>query len=78
MDQVETMRQKVKRYIDNADESIIKMIYAMMETDVDSDWWKNMPDNIKEDVAAALQESESEILTSHETIQKRYQKWLVK
>jgi len=78
MGQVETMRQKVKRYIDNADESIIKMIYAMMEADVDSDWWGNMPDNIKEDVAAALQESESGILTSHETIQKRYQKWLVK
>lgn len=72
------MRQQVKKYIDTADVKVVKMVHAMLEVDAYNDWWSTLPDNIREDVEAALTESENEALIPHEDIQKRYQKWLVK
>jgi hypothetical protein len=78
MNQVKAMRQEVKKYIDTADEKVVKMIHAMLEVDSDNGWWNSMPDEVKTDVEAALLESESGKTVPHEEIQKRYQKWLAK
>lgn len=71
------MRQEVKKYIDTADEKVVKMIHAMLEVDSDNDWWNNMPDEVKADFEIARQESENGETIPHEEIQKRYKKWLV-
>lgn len=72
------MRRDVKKYIDTADEKVVKMVHAMLEVDSENDWWDSMPDNMKKDVDVALTESEKGKVTPHEEMQKRYQKWLVK
>ncbi len=72
------MRQEVKKYIDTADEKVVKMMHAMLEVDADNDWWSSMPDNIKADAEAALSESEKGKVTPHSDIQKRYKKWIAK
>jgi predicted transcriptional regulator len=78
MDTVKIMRQEVKKYIETADEKVVKMMHAMLEVDADSDWWDIMPEKVKADVEAALLESEKGQVTPHEEIQKRYKKWLAK
>lgn len=78
MNPVKVMRQEVKKYIDTADEKVVKMIHAMLEVDSDTGWWNSIPDNVKADVEAAIQESENGDTIPHEEIQKRYQKWLAK
>jgi hypothetical protein len=78
MDTVKTMRQQVKKYIDTADAKVVKMMHAMLEVDADNDWWDAMPDNVKANVAAALEESEKGQTIPHAEIQKRYKKWLAK
>lgn len=78
MNSVKVMRQEVKKYIDTADEKVVKMIHAMLEVDSDAGWWDSMPDAVKADVEAALEESESGKTIPHEEIQKRYQRWLAK
>ena len=78
MDAVKQMRLEVKRYIDTADEKVVKMMHAMLEVNADEDWWESMPDNVKADVEAALSESDKGELIPHEEIKKRYQKWLAK
>ena len=37
------MRNKVKKYIDEADDHVVKMIYSMLETDRSDDWWDDLP-----------------------------------
>jgi hypothetical protein len=69
MDTLKIMRQEVKKHIDTADEKVVKMMHAMLEVDSDNDWWSGMPDSIKEDVEAALTESEKGEVIPHEEIQ---------
>lgn len=72
------MRQEVKKYIDTADLKVIKMMHAMLEVDADNDWWDTVPDKVKADVEAALNESEKGQVIPHAEIQKRYKKWFAK
>lgn len=78
MSSVNAMRRDVKKYIDTADEKVVKMVHAMLEVDAENDWWDGMPDNVKKDVEIALAESEKGAVIPHEEIQKRYKKWLAK
>ncbi len=72
------MRQEVKKYIDTADEKVVKMMHAMLEVDADNDWWNTMPDKVRADVEVALSESENGQVVPHAEIQKRYKKWIAK
>ncbi len=78
MDSLDLMREEVKKYIETADEKVVKMMHAMLEVNADEDWWDTMPDNVKADVEAALSEADKGELIPHEEIKKRYQKWLAK
>ena len=78
MEPLELMREEVKKYIETADEKVVKMMHAMLEVDADQDWWDTMPGNVKADVEAALSEAQKGNVIPHEEIKKRYQKWLAK
>lgn len=78
MDSVDLMREEVKKYIETADEKVVKMMHAMLEVNADEDWWDTMPDNVKADVEAALSEADKGELIPHEEIKKRYEKWPAK
>ncbi|MES2777167.1 MAG: hypothetical protein V4722_23525 [Bacteroidota bacterium] len=80
MNAEKAMRQEVKKYIDSADVKVVKMVYAMLEVDAgnDNDWWNTMPESVKSDVEAALEESKNNQTIPHSEIQKRYQQWIVK
>jgi len=78
MNAEKTMRQEVKKYIDTADVKVVKMVHAMLEVDADNDWWDTMPDTVKADLEAALEESAKGQTIPHAEIKKRYQQWIVK
>lgn len=78
MNNVNTMRRDVKKYIDTADEKVVKMVHAMLEVDSETHWWDSVPETVKRDVEIALEESEKGKVTPHEEIQKRYHKWIAK
>jgi hypothetical protein len=78
MNSEKALRQEVKNYIDTADVKVVKMMHAMLEIDAENGWWDSMPDSVKEDVEAALVESEKGDVIPHAEIQKRYKKWLAK
>ncbi len=73
-----SLRREVKKYIDEADIKVVKMLHAMLEVDADLDWWDTMPNNIKVDVETALKQSESGKVIPHADVQKLYKKWIVK
>ena len=72
------MRNEVKKYIDSADEKVVKMVHAMLEVDAEADWWDAMPDNVKADVETAIKQADKGELIPHEEVKKRYPQWFSK
>lgn len=71
-------RQEIKKHIETADLKEVKIVHAILEVDAENNWWDTMPDKVKQDVEAALIESDKGLVIPHEEIQKRYKKWIVK
>ena len=78
MEQAKDLRKEVMEYIETADEKTVRMIHAMLEVDAEEDWWDEMPDAVKTDVEAAMQESERGEGMSHEEVKKTYSQWFAK
>lgn len=78
MSAVKKMRSEVKKYIDSADEKVVKMVHAMLEVDAEADWWDAMPDNVKADVETAIKQADKGELVSHAEVKKKYPQWFSK
>lgn len=75
MDEVTKMKNKAKEYLDNADEKTIKMIYAMLEVDAQTDWWDDLPESAKHSINRGLDDIEKGKVTNHTEVMKKYDKW---
>ena len=70
MDTVNQMRKEVKKYIDTADEKVVKMVHAMLEVDADADWWDSMPEEVKADIEIAISQADKGEVLSHAEVKK--------
>lgn len=50
------MRERVKKYIDEADDQVVNMVYAMLKADREYDWWDELPVKIKKSIKKAEKE----------------------
>ncbi len=78
MEDVKDLREAVIEHIQNADEKVVKMVHAMLEVDAEEEPWDEMPDDVKADVEAALQESERGEGMSHQEVKKKYSQWFAR
>lgn len=72
------MRKDVKKYIDTADEKVVKMVHAMLGVDAEADWWDSMPDSVKANVEIALKQADKGEVLSHEEVKKKFPQWFTK
>jgi predicted transcriptional regulator len=72
MEEVKDLRKAVIEYIQTADEKVVKMVHAMLEVDAEDELWDQMPNDVKADVEAALQESERGEGMNHDEVMKKY------
>ncbi|MCY7311257.1 MAG: hypothetical protein SGI96_09115 [Bacteroidota bacterium] len=72
------MRKKVKKYIDEADDHVVKMVYSMLEADREDDWWDDLPLSVKKSILKAEKELKEGNGIAHEVVMKKYSKWLTK
>ena len=75
MNPVKQMRQEVKKYIDDADETTVKMVYAMLEAKQEDEWWNTLPPKVKAEIDKALTELDKGKGIPHEEVLKKYSKW---
>lgn len=75
---VTTLRKEVKRYIDTADEKVVKMIHAMLEVEQESDWWEELSEEAKTSIDQGLKDAQAGRVVPHEVVMKKYRKWLSK
>jgi predicted transcriptional regulator len=78
MNAVKQMRKDVKKYIDTADDKVVKMVHAMLEVDAEAGWWDAMPDEVKADIEVAIGQADRGEVLSHEEVKKKYPQWFTK
>lgn len=76
MKEIALIKKQVKKYLDTADEKIVKMVYAMLEVDAQKDWWDEVGDEAKASIERGLKDVEGGRVVSHKSAMKKYNKWL--
>ncbi len=72
------MRKKVKKYIDEADDHVVKMVYSMLEADRKDDWWDDLPKEVQNSIDKAIAQLDAGKGIPHEEVMKKYKKWFTK
>jgi hypothetical protein len=75
MNSVPTLRKAVKKYIETADERVVKMVHAMLEADNETDFWDELPETVKADVKVAMKQARRGEGETHQTVMHKYKKW---
>jgi hypothetical protein len=71
------IRKKVKKYIDEADDHVMKVIYSMFEAErKQNDWWEELPASVRRSIIKAENELKAGKGIPHEVVMKKYKKWL--
>ena len=78
MEDVSALRKKVKKYIDKADDTTVKMINAMFKVQEDNDWWDGLPKQSKANIDKALKELDNDKGIPHKKVKEMYPQWFVK
>jgi hypothetical protein len=78
MNSVPTLRKAVKKYIETADERVVKMVHAMLEADNETDFWDELPPTVKDDVKVAMEQAGRGEGKLHNTVMRKYKKWITK
>jgi predicted transcriptional regulator len=76
--EVKELKKEVKKYIDHADERMLKAVYAMLEADQDEDWWSKISEGEREAIQIGIKQMKEGKTTPHEEVMKKYSKWLTK
>ena len=78
MSTVTSLRRDVKKYIETADERVVKMVHAMLEADNETDFWDELPAFVKADVKVAIKQSAQGKGKPHSEVMKKYKKRITK
>ena len=65
-------------YIDHADERVVKMMYAMLEKDAETDWYDEMPDEIKAELEESIAQADRGQVMIHAQVKQKYPQWFTK
>jgi predicted transcriptional regulator len=74
MNEIALMKEQVKKYLDTADEKVVKMVYAMLEVDAQNDWWDDASTEAKASIERGLKDARAGRVTSHKEVMKKYNK----
>lgn len=72
------MRKKVKKYLDEADDKTVKMVFSMLEVERENDWWDDLPKDVQDSIDKAIAELDAGKGTPHEVVMKKYKKWFTR
>jgi predicted transcriptional regulator len=76
--ELKELRKEVKDYIDHADERMVRMMYAMLETDAEADWYDELPDEIKASLEDSMKQADAGQVITHDQMRKKYPQWFTK
>ncbi len=75
---IKEKRKEIKKYIEVADEHIVKVVYAILEADAIDNWLDNMPENIKIDLKESIKQADNGQKISHDEVKRIHPQWFTK
>lgn len=78
MQSVDVLRREVKQYIDQSDERMVRMVYAMLAADQENDWEERISDDERASIERGIKDMEAGRVIPHEEMKAYYSKWLTK
>jgi len=76
MSEIEILKEEAKKYLDAADEKVVRMVHAMLEVNAEKDWWDDLSEEAKDSIEKGLEDVKAGRVTPHKEVMKRYKKWL--
>ncbi len=76
MTPIAILKKQAKKYIDTADEKVVKMVHAMLEVNAEKDWWDEISNEAKASVEKGLKDVKAGRTITHKEAMKKYKKWL--
>ena len=64
-----------KRILETDDSSLLEQVKDLFDVR-DTDFWDELPQSVKESIKKGQQEAKDGLLTPHEEVMKKYQKYL--
>ena len=74
MNSVTSLRKDVKKYIETADDRVVKMVHAMLEADNETDFLDELLASVKADIKIAQRQAEQGLGKAHAIVMKKYKK----
>lgn len=78
MDEANILKKQVKKYIDAADEKVVKMVFAMLEVNAEEDWWDDLSDDEKSAIENSLKDLDEGKGMSHQEVKKMHPEYFSK
>lgn len=72
------LKKQVKRFVENASEKELTMIYHLFEISRQEDWWSEIEKDHQKQIKDAIKEADEGKVIPHAEMVKRYRKWLKK
>jgi predicted transcriptional regulator len=78
MSEVTILRKQVKKFIDNASEKELELVYHIFEATTQYDWWDEISNSQKKAITKGLDQLDKGLGIPHKEVMKKYNKWLMK
>ncbi len=72
------LKKQVKKFVEEASEKDLKMIYHLFELNKQEDWWDDISKEHQNTVKDAIAEADKGMVIPHAVMEKKYRKWLKK
>ncbi len=72
------LRKQVKKFVDNATEKDLRMIYTLFDINRQEDWWSGISMEHQKAIKEAMSEADKGLVMPHAEMEKKYRKWLKK
>jgi predicted transcriptional regulator len=72
------LKKQVKKFVENASERELKLIYHLFEINRQEDWWNEIDKDHQKQIKEAIKEADTGKVIPHTEMAKQYRKWLKK
>ena len=72
------LKKQVKKFVENASDKDLKIIYNLFEINRKDDWWTEISKEQQQAIIEALAEADKGKVIPHSEMVKKYRKWLKK
>lgn len=76
--EVKALKKEIKKYLDSADERMLRIVFTMLEADAEKDWWDDLPLEVQQGIEEGIKQADRGEVITHEEFMEKNKKWFKK